>query len=258
MISSWQQTVDSDCIIKQTASICDCDELLVRTTIVNFQSWLFNLPTCYDTYHPIAKLAEVIDNALSKIHDMPSRRSIIPKGAYLTSQVMRLLTLKSDISFGWFQLLKTWIDDYLQIACYRQDVFRPKSSIPAKSASPFNVSGSSPQSSSNLQPSSSTSPSTANVDPNTMIAGVGAGGVGIGIGRSSSSSSQHSQTHLHPASNLAIDTVSANYNSGNALDASAITPRPAFTQNGVATSATGPGVGGIAGPSGTMSMGNYL
>lgn len=254
MISSWQQTVDSNFIIKQTALTCDCNEPLVESAVFSFQSWLLNLPTCYNTYHPIEKLAEVVDSTLSNIGNVFPKRSIIPKGAYLTSQVMRLLTLKSDISFGWFQLVKTWIDDYLQIACYRQEVFCPKNPPSTLTASPSKVNESSSLSTSTSNPT----PSTSNVDPNTLIAGVGAAGVGVGIGQSSSSSSSHSHSHSHSAPNLAIDTVSANLNSINALDASAITPRPAFTQNGMATSATGPGVGGIAGPSGNTNMGGYL
>lgn len=254
MISSWQQSVDAHSIIKQTASTCECGESIVDSAVLSFQSWLLNLPTCYNTYHPIQKLAEVVDNTLGNIHNVSPRRSIIPKGVYLTSQVMRLLTLKSDISFGWFQLLKTWIDDYLQIACYRQEVFCPKNPPSTLTASPSKVNESPSLSTSTSNPT----PSTSNVDPNTLIAGVGAAGVGVGIGQSSSSSSSHSHSHSHSAPNLAIDTVSANLNSINALDASAITPRPAFTQSGMATSATGPGVGGIAGPSGNTNMGGYL
>lgn len=245
MISSWQQTVDSAAIIKQTALICDCSESLLESAVLSFHYWLVNLPNCYNTYNPIERLAAVVDNTLGNIHDVKLRRSIIPSGVYLTSQVMRVLTLKSDISFGWFQLVKTWLDDYLQISCYRQEVFCPKYSTSTVSSSPTNISE-------NASPNNA---NTANASP-AMIAGVGAGGVGVGIGQSTGGGHHHSRSQSNP--NLAIDTVSANYNSVSALDASAITPRPAFTQSGMATSATGPGVGGIAGPSGNASVGGYM
>lgn len=40
--------------------------------------------------------------------------------AFLTSQVMRELTIQSAATFGLFQLLKTWIDDWVALSALRQ------------------------------------------------------------------------------------------------------------------------------------------
>lgn len=100
------------------------------------------------------------------------------------------------MSFGWFQLVKTWIDDYVTISCTRRAAFARQSH--------------------GLLP-----PSSTTLHPKDM------------------------QSHHNPP--LAIDTVSAAYNTVAPLDQNAITPRPAFTASGAATQASGPGVGGIAG-----------
>lgn len=101
------------------------------------------------------------------------------------------------MSFGWFQLIKTWIDDYVTISCTRRAAFA--------------------RSSPSLSP-----------------------------GAALQLKEMHQGAHHNPP--LAIDTASATYNTVAPLDQNAITPRPAFTSSGAATQATGPGVGGIAGP----------
>jgi hypothetical protein len=49
--------------------------------------------------------------------------SIPLKCAFLTSQIVRVLTLRSDPNLQAFQLLKTFVDDYVTIVATRHAVF---------------------------------------------------------------------------------------------------------------------------------------
>lgn len=190
MRNSWRM-LDTGFIMRQVKQATDCNEAVIESALNAFESWLNDVGSD-PRNHPVEQLAACVDNTLAatekSARPTPNLSEIVTRAAYISSQVMRLLTLRSDSSFGWFQLVKTWIDDYVAISCARRDAFaRDDPSFPPSS----------------------------------------------GPG--------------HSTPNLAIDTASAAYQSVPPLDHNAITPRPAFTSTGAATSAMGPNVGGVAG-----------
>jgi len=191
MRNSWRM-LDTGFIVRQVKQACDCPETVIEPALSTFETWLNEVGTD-PRNHPVEQLAACVDSNLALAEkagrNTPNLSALIPRASYISSQVMRLLTLRSDPSFGWFQLLKTWIDDYVAISCARRDAFaRDDPSFPPATSAPG-----------------------------------------------------------HSTPNLAIDTASAGYQAVPPLDNNAITPRPAFTSSGAATTATGPGVAGVAG-----------
>lgn len=129
------------------------------------------------------------------------------------------------MSFGWFQLLKTWIDDYVTISCARRAAFAQRGEMGMLGDDVSSVGGSVPGSTVSAPAAVFSTMSLDHLGPTP-------------------SPVPH---HAHTGPNLAIDTASAGYQAVAPLDNNAITPRPAFTASGAATTASGPGVAGVAG-----------
>ncbi|KLT38355.1 hypothetical protein CC85DRAFT_316205 [Cutaneotrichosporon oleaginosum] len=131
MRNSWRM-LDTNFVIRQCMMACDCSEELLEPALAAFGNWLHEVGANMAAY-PVEQLAMCVDGAVGQAEGLlmgSNIRAIIPKASYLTSQVMRLLTLRSDVSFGWFQLIKTWIDDYVTISCMRRAAFaRPSPNL---------------------------------------------------------------------------------------------------------------------------------
>jgi hypothetical protein len=125
MRNSWR-ILDNSFLVRQVKQACDCTEAVIETALVAFETWL-NEVGMDPRNNPVEQLAACIDNNLAAAEkaarNVPALSVFVPRASYISSQVMRLLTLRSDPSFGWFQLLKTWIDDYVAISCARRDAF---------------------------------------------------------------------------------------------------------------------------------------
>lgn len=124
MRASWRM-LDASFIVRQCAMACDCSEAILEPSLAAFDVWLAEAGSD-PSIHPVEQLAACVDSALSRAELAPgvgTPRMLIPRAVFLTSQVMRLLTLRSDPSFGWFQLIKTWVDDYVAVACARRSAF---------------------------------------------------------------------------------------------------------------------------------------
>jgi hypothetical protein len=124
MRNSWRM-LDMGFITGQVKQACDCSEGVLEGSLAAFESWL-NEVGADPRGHAVEQLAACVDHSIdiAEKAGLGSKLSVlIPRASYISSQVMRLLTLRSDPSFGWFQLLKTWIDDYVAISCARRDAF---------------------------------------------------------------------------------------------------------------------------------------
>jgi hypothetical protein len=79
---------------------------------------------------------------VDKIAAEHASRALVTRAGFVTSQVMRDLvstrqrkaneTLKSDPTFGLYQLIKTWIDDWLCLSSLRQTVLSAQSASPVE------------------------------------------------------------------------------------------------------------------------------
>ncbi|BEI94607.1 uncharacterized protein CcaverHIS019_0701790 [Cutaneotrichosporon cavernicola] len=131
MRNSWRM-LDANFVIRQSTMASGCSEQLLEPAIRSFGNWLNEVGADLAA-HPVELLAMCVDGAVGQAEATVNGsdiRAIIPKASYLTSQVMRLLTLRSDMSFGWFQLIKTWVDDYVTLTCVRRAAFaRPSPNL---------------------------------------------------------------------------------------------------------------------------------
>lgn len=129
--------LDIEFVVRQSVVACNGSDAILQPAIADFTTWL-NSVNADPSAHPVEQLASCIDGAIVRVESslagMNNPQAFIPRASHVTSQVMRLLvshpstkpnnqTLRSDMSFGWFQLLKTWIDDYVGISCTRRSAF---------------------------------------------------------------------------------------------------------------------------------------
>lgn len=129
MRRSWQK-VDFESVRNQSALVCNCrHEDLVQLLEVEFVSVLDSLAKSNE---PVREVMTWADKCCERLmggsranHGGPeernvmSSRSVLIRWGYVTSQVMRDLTIRSDPAFGAFQILKLFLDDWIAVNVLR-------------------------------------------------------------------------------------------------------------------------------------------
>lgn len=128
MRRSWQK-VDFESVRNQSALVCNCrHEDLVQLLEVEFVSLLDSLPKSSE---PVREVMSWADKCCERLmgssrggqhgeeRSTMSSRSVLIRWGYVTSQVMRDLTIRSDPAFGAFQILKLFLDDWIAVNVLR-------------------------------------------------------------------------------------------------------------------------------------------
>ncbi|GAW05351.1 dna-binding protein rfx2 isoform 4 [Lentinula edodes] len=118
MRRSWQK-VDFESVRNQSALVCNCrHEDLVQLLEVEFVSLMDSLPKSSE---PVREVMSWADKCCERLmgngrmghgeeRSTMSSRSVLIRWGYVTSQVMRDLTIRSDPAFGAFQILKLFLE----------------------------------------------------------------------------------------------------------------------------------------------------
>ncbi|KAF8914620.1 hypothetical protein CPB85DRAFT_1375413 [Mucidula mucida] len=128
MRRSWQK-VDFESVRNQSALVCNCrHEDLVQLLEVEFVSMMDSLSK---TTEPVREVMSWADKCCDRLmggsramhggedRGTMSSRSVLIRWGYVTSQVMRDLTIRSDPAFGAFQILKLFLDDWIAVNVLR-------------------------------------------------------------------------------------------------------------------------------------------
>ncbi|KAF9009051.1 hypothetical protein BDQ17DRAFT_1448955 [Cyathus striatus] len=129
MRRSWQK-VDFESVRNQSALVCNCrHEDLVQLLEVEFVTLLDSLSKSNEPVREVMTWADkccerlmggsrATSNGVEERGTMSSR-SVLIRWGYVTSQVMRDLTIRSDPAFGAFQILKLFLDDWISVNVLR-------------------------------------------------------------------------------------------------------------------------------------------
>ncbi|EIW76116.1 hypothetical protein CONPUDRAFT_84804 [Coniophora puteana RWD-64-598 SS2] len=126
MRRSWQK-VDFESVRNQSALVCNCrHEDLIQLLEVEFVSMLDNLTKSSE---PVREVMTWADKCCERLmgqrfggndeRSTMSSRSVLIRWGYVTSQVMRDLTIRSDPAFGAFQIMKLFLDDWIAVNVLR-------------------------------------------------------------------------------------------------------------------------------------------
>lgn len=129
MRRSWQK-VDFESVRNQSALVCNCrHEDLVQLLEVEFVGMLDGLSKSTEPVREVMtwadKCCERLMGSSRASHGGPeerstmSSRSVLIRWGYVTSQVMRDLTIRSDPAFGAFQIMKLFLDDWIAVNVLR-------------------------------------------------------------------------------------------------------------------------------------------
>ncbi|WRT69674.1 uncharacterized protein IL334_006664 [Kwoniella shivajii] len=121
MIEAWSR-IDTRNISHQCAILMSCQRHILEPILVDFGQWLNGAALPISRGRGVDLLCEWIEKLLREIQGVPdiSMANIVCKVGCITSQIVRELILKSEVSFGAFQLVKTFLDDYVAIKYLRQ------------------------------------------------------------------------------------------------------------------------------------------
>lgn len=127
MRRSWQK-IDFESVRNQSALVCNCrHEDLVQLLEVEFVAVMDSLSKSQEPVRDVMAWADKCCERLmgsgrvssSDDRSTMSSRSVLIRWGYVTSQVMRDLTIRSDPSFGAFQILKLFLDDWISVNVLR-------------------------------------------------------------------------------------------------------------------------------------------
>ncbi|KAH9943410.1 uncharacterized protein BXZ73DRAFT_40488 [Epithele typhae] len=124
MRRSWQK-IDFESVRNQSALVCNCrHEDLVQLLEGEFVALLESLGKSQDPVRDVMAWADKCCERLmgargSEDRSTMSSRSVLIRWGYVTSQVMRDLTIRSDPAFGAFQILKLFLDDWIALNVLR-------------------------------------------------------------------------------------------------------------------------------------------
>ncbi|KAI0660953.1 hypothetical protein C8Q70DRAFT_1052775 [Cubamyces menziesii] len=126
MRRSWAK-IDFESVRNQSALVCNCrHEDLVQLLEGEFVTVLDSLSKSQDPVRDVMAWADKCCERLmggrgGGIEDRTtmSSRSVLIRWGYVTSQVMRDLTIRSDPAFGAFQILKLFLDDWIALNVLR-------------------------------------------------------------------------------------------------------------------------------------------
>ncbi|CAE6439465.1 hypothetical protein ACGC1H_000790 [Rhizoctonia solani] len=126
MRRSWRD-IDFESVRNQSALVCNCrHEDLVQLLEVDFTTLLDALAASTE---PVRDVMAWADNCCERLmgarnngqepRATMSSRSVLIRWQYVTSQIMRDLTIRSDPAFGAFQILKLFMDDWIALNVLR-------------------------------------------------------------------------------------------------------------------------------------------
>ncbi|KAJ7591019.1 hypothetical protein C8J56DRAFT_1163077 [Mycena floridula] len=128
MLRSWKK-VDFDSVRNQSALVCNCrHEDLVQLLEAEFPEMMESLTRSQE---PVREVMAWADKCCERLmgsnraghgpeeRSTLSSRSVLIRWGYVTSQVMRDLTIRSDPAFGAFQILKLFLDDWIAVNVLR-------------------------------------------------------------------------------------------------------------------------------------------
>ncbi|KAF8450724.1 hypothetical protein L210DRAFT_3609019 [Boletus edulis BED1] len=126
MRRSWQK-VDFESVRNQSALVCNCrHEDLVQLLEVEFVAMMDSLTKSNEPVREVMAWADKCTERLmeqrigtSDDRGAMSPRSVLIRWGYVTSQVMRDLTIRSDPAFGAFQIMKLFLDDWIAVNVLR-------------------------------------------------------------------------------------------------------------------------------------------
>lgn len=128
MRRSWQK-VDFESVRNQSALVCNCrHEDLVQLLEVEFVTLMESLTKTSEPVREVMSWADKCCDRLmggirgshsSEDRSTMSSRSVLIRWGYVTSQIMRDLTIRSDPAFGAFQILKLFLDDWIAVNVLR-------------------------------------------------------------------------------------------------------------------------------------------
>ncbi|ETW83948.1 hypothetical protein HETIRDRAFT_170415 [Heterobasidion irregulare TC 32-1] len=125
MRRSWEK-IDFESVRNQSALVCNCrHEDLVQLLEVEFRSLMDSLSKSAEPVRDVMawadKCCERLMGGSTGADDRStlSSRSVLIRWGYVTSQVMRDLTIRSDPTFGAFQILKLFLDDWIALNVLR-------------------------------------------------------------------------------------------------------------------------------------------
>ncbi|KZV72171.1 hypothetical protein PENSPDRAFT_576605 [Peniophora sp. CONT] len=127
MRRSWDK-IDFESVRNQSALVCNCrHEDLVQLLEVEFRTLLDTVQKSAEPAREVMAWADkCCERLMSGTHGGPgeergsmSSRSVLIRWGYVTSQVMRDLTIRSDPTFGAFQILKLFLDDWIGLNVLR-------------------------------------------------------------------------------------------------------------------------------------------
>ncbi|PCH41203.1 hypothetical protein WOLCODRAFT_70581 [Wolfiporia cocos MD-104 SS10] len=127
MRRSWQK-IDFESVRNQSALVCNCrHEDLVQLLEIEFVALLDSLPKSNDPIRDVMAWADKCGDRLmggrnGQIDERLTMgsRSVLIRWGYVTSQIMRDLTIRSDPAFGAFQILKLFLDDWIGLSVLRR------------------------------------------------------------------------------------------------------------------------------------------
>lgn len=131
MRRSWQ-AVDFDSVRNQSALVCNCrQEDLQQLLEVDFVAMLDSVAASAEPVRDVMAWADECCERLmatraalngggsTEDRSTMSSRSVLIRWGYVTSQIMRDLTIRSDPTFGAFQILKLFLDDWIALNVLR-------------------------------------------------------------------------------------------------------------------------------------------
>lgn len=125
MRRSWRD-IDFESVRNQSALVCNCrHEDLVQLLEVDFTTLLDGLAASTEPVRDIMAWADSCCERLMGSRNngqdraTMSSRSVLIRWQYVTSQIMRDLTIRSDPAFGAFQILKLFMDDWIALNVLR-------------------------------------------------------------------------------------------------------------------------------------------
>ncbi|KAI9638927.1 uncharacterized protein MKK02DRAFT_41955 [Dioszegia hungarica] len=130
MAAAWDQ-LDMKSIADQCALSCSCEQDTIEQVLLGFRDWLEGACDGRALERLGAWVSSVLDGLQTTKADEGAARSLVTRAGFLTSQIMRDFTLKSASSFGLFQIIKTWIDDWVAISVLRPSVLSSSSAAPS-------------------------------------------------------------------------------------------------------------------------------
>jgi regulatory factor X len=126
MRRAWD-SIDFESVRNQSALVCNCrHEDLVQLLEVDFLNMLDGLVRSPEPVRDVMAWADdccerLMGTGRSSGEDRTtlSSRSVLIRWGYVTSQIMRDLTIRSDPAFGAFQILKLFLDDWIALNVLR-------------------------------------------------------------------------------------------------------------------------------------------